>query len=95
MNNRDFWTGYMMGSSEGENKSSGGGDGSTIIAILSVICGLVLEAAFFTLFGIEVENVPAFFLVIGWAVGSVIANVVLECLNHKLQIQEGMMMSMV
>ena len=25
MNNRDFWTGYMMGSSEGGNGSSGGG----------------------------------------------------------------------
>lgn len=84
MSDKDFWMKYMMGSSNSGNESSGGGDGSTIIVILSDIGGLVLEAIFFTLFGIEVKNVPAFFLVIGWAVGSVIANVVLECMNHKL-----------
>lgn len=86
MSDRDFWRGYMMGSSESGSGSgsSGRGDGSTFIAILSVIGGLVLEAIFFTLFGIEVENVPAFFLLIGWAVGSIIANVVLEFLSHRL-----------
>ncbi len=80
----DFWRGYMMGSSENDSGSSGGGDGSTIIAILTVIGGLVLEAIFFTTLGIEVEDVPTFFLVLGWIVGSCVAYVVLEFLDHRL-----------
>lgn len=80
----DFWRGYMMGSSEGESGSSGGGDGSTFIAILTVIGGLVLEALFFTIFGIDVDDVPTFFLVIGWIAGSCVACVLLEILKTRL-----------
>lgn len=50
MSNRDFWMGYMMGSSSSVSGSSSGGDGSTFIAILTVIGGLVPEALLFTVF---------------------------------------------
>ena len=70
--NDDFLLGYMFGSSEHDNHSSGGGDGIGIIAVLCVVGGLVLEALFFTLFNIEVSDVPAILLAIGWMIGSAI-----------------------
>lgn len=66
----DFLLGYMLGSSEYDNYSSGGGDGSGIKAVLSVIGGLVLEAIFLTSLNIEVSDVPAILLAIGWMIGS-------------------------
>ena len=70
--NDDFLLGYMLGSSEHDSHSSSGGDGSGIIAVLCVVGGLVLEALFFTLLNIEISNVPAILLVIGWMIGSAI-----------------------
>lgn len=77
MDDRDFWLGYMMGSSEGESGSSGGGGGSGILAVLSVVGGLVLEAIFLTVLDIEVSDVPTFLLLVGWIIGMFVATFVL------------------
>ncbi len=69
MDDKDFWMGYMMGSSEGERGSSSGSDGSGILAALSAIGGLVLEALFLTIFDVEVSDVPTFLLLVGWIIG--------------------------
>lgn len=83
MDDRDFWLGYMMGSTEGENGSSGGGDGSGILAVLSVVGGLVLEAIFLTILDIEVSDVPVFLLLVGWAIGMFIATFVLMLIFRR------------
>ena len=64
--NDDFFLGYMMGSSEHDNYSSGGGDGSGIKAVLCVIGGLVLEAFFLMMCNAEISNIPAILLALGW-----------------------------
>ena len=64
--NGDFFLGYMMGSSENDDYSSGGGDGSGIKAILCVVGGLVLEALFLTMLEVEVSEIPAILLALGW-----------------------------
>lgn len=68
-NSDDFWMGYMMGSCDNDDQSSGGGDPSVILAVLCVVGGLVLEALFLTAFQIEASDVPGILLLIGWGIG--------------------------
>ena len=51
---------------------------STFGAIISVIAGLVLQAALYTGLGIEVDDVPVFVIIILWVVFSAIAAVVVD-----------------
>ena len=51
---------------------------STFGAIISVIAGLVLQAALYTGLGIEVDAVPVFVIIILWVVFSAIAAVVVD-----------------
>lgn len=83
MDDRDFWLGYMMGIGEGECGGSGGGDGSGILAVLSVVGGLVLEALFFTLLDVEVSDVPTFLLLVGWIIGVFVAYFVLMLIFRR------------
>ena len=51
---------------------------STFGAIVSVIAGLVLQAALYVALGIDVEDVPVLVIIILWAVFSAIAAVVVD-----------------
>lgn len=51
---------------------------STFGAIISVIAGLVLQAALYTGLGIDVDDVPVLVIIILWIVFSVIAAVVVD-----------------
>ena len=51
---------------------------STFGAIISVIAGLVLQAALYTGLGIDVDDVPVFVIIILWVVFSAIAAVVVD-----------------
>ena len=51
---------------------------STFGAIISVIAGLVLQAALYVALGIDVENVPVLVIIILWVVFSTLAAVVVD-----------------
>lgn len=51
---------------------------STFGAIISVIAGLVLQAALYTGHGIDVDNVPVLVIIILWVVFSTIAAFVVD-----------------
>ena len=51
---------------------------STFGAIISVIAGLVLQAALYTGLGIDVDNVPVLVIIILWVVFSTIAAFVVD-----------------
>ena len=51
---------------------------STFGAVVSVIAGLILQAALYVALGIDVENVPVLVIIILWAVFSTIAAVVVD-----------------
>ena len=51
---------------------------STFGAIISVIAGLVLQAALYTGLGIDVDDVPVFVIIILWVVFSAIAAVAVD-----------------
>ena len=51
---------------------------STFGAIVSVIAGLVLQAALYVALGIDVDDVPVLVIIILWAVFSAIAAVVVD-----------------
>ena len=57
-------------------QSSGGI--STFSAVFSMICGMVLQAFIYTVFGIDVKGVPAVILLILWVFLSALAAVVVE-----------------
>lgn len=63
-------------------RRSGSGSGiSSFGAIISVIAGFVMQVILYMIFGIDVENVPVFVIVILWIVFSTIAAVVIEGLE--------------
>ena len=51
---------------------------STFGAIISVIAGLVLQAALYTELGIDVDDVPVLVIIILWVVFSAIVAVVVD-----------------
>ena len=64
--NDDFFLGYMMGSSEHDDYSTGSSDGNGIKAVLCVVGGLVLEALFLMMCNAEISDIPAILLALGW-----------------------------
>ena len=54
------------------------GDISTFGAVFSMICGMVLQAFIYTVFGIDVKDVPVVILLILWVFLSALAAVVVE-----------------
>ena len=55
------------------------GNGMSIFgAIISVIAGLVLQAALYTGLGIDVDDIPVFVIIILWVVFSAIAAVAVD-----------------
>lgn len=57
-------------------QSSGGI--STFGIVFSMICGMVLQAFIYTVFGIDVKDIPAVILLILWVFLSALAAVVVE-----------------
>ena len=51
---------------------------STFGAVFSMICGIVLQAFIYTVFGIDVKDVPVVILLILWVFLSALAAVVVE-----------------
>lgn len=51
---------------------------STFGTVFSMICGMVLQAFIYTVFGIDVKDVPAVILLILWVFLSALAAVVVE-----------------
>lgn len=51
---------------------------STFGAIISVIAGLFLQAALYTMLGIDVDDVPVLVIIILWAVFSTLAALAVE-----------------
>lgn len=51
---------------------------STFGAVFSMICGMVLQAFIYTVFGIDVKDVPVVILLILWVFLSALAAVVVE-----------------
>lgn len=56
----------------------GSGGISTFGAVFSMICGMVLQAFIYTVFGIDVKDVPVVILLILWVFLSALAAVVVE-----------------
>ena len=70
---------YKESTSNNKHVSHSSGNGiSNFGAILSVIGGLVLQAIFYMIFGIEVENVPVFVIIVLWVVFSILCAAVIE-----------------
>lgn len=51
---------------------------STFGAVFSMICGMVLQAFIYTVFGIDIKDVPVVILLILWVFLSALAAVVVE-----------------
>ena len=54
---------------------------STFGAILSTILGLVLIAVVFTIFDVNIDNVPTFLIIIFWIINSSVLSVICEILG--------------
>ena len=69
----------MTGRNDEPSYSPSRGNGmSTFGAIISVIAGLVLQAALYTGLGIDVDDVPVLVIIILWVVFSAIAAVAVD-----------------
>lgn len=59
-------------------KPSRGNGMSTFGTVISVVAGLFLQAALYTMLGIDVDDVPVLVIIILWAVFSTLAALVVE-----------------
>ena len=69
------------GTGGGGNRPSGGG--STSSAVLCAIAGLVEDALFFALLGIDADDIPIVVLVIMWAVFALITSAVTDAWGKR------------
>lgn len=69
----------VTGQKDEPSYTSGKGNGmSTFGAIVSIIAGLFLQSAFYLTFGIDVDDVSVFVIIILWVVFSALAAVVVD-----------------